>query len=61
MTFEMAEEIIISSANCVEKLVIRMKPTEIDSDENHNIIEDAFELVSNDTSTELKNVSFIHI
>ena len=61
MTFEMAEEIIIYAANSVEKIGIKMKPTEIDSDENHNKIEDAFLLVRIGTSKKLKNVGFIRI
>ena len=61
MTFEMAEEIIRSSANCVETLKMRMKPTEVDNEENHCIIDYAFESVRNDTSKKLKNVSFICI
>ena len=63
MTFEMAEEIIIYAANSVENIRIKMKPTEIDCDVNHNKIKDAFQLVSNDTNIfkKLKNVSFIRI
>ena len=60
MTFEMTAEIIIPAANCVDKLLIEMKPTEIHNDENYKKVKTAFELVTNDRSKKLKNVSFVY-
>ena len=42
----MTEEIIVFVTNCVKKVDIQMKQTEIESDENRKKVKDAFQIVN---------------